>query len=912
MKKFFTSLLLMLFAVVGVYADANVTAEYSNGKVILTWPDYAAGYVEMPGEKRTISVWNEVIKVAELTDGQNAETGNYNQLKFNLSEELQPGTYTIKIPAGAVQGNKNDAWGAPTAIEAGEATFEIKGSGATGGDEEKYASWFGDATPEPADKSTITELKWLKFNYSNNKVPDLGYSLKANYETVATLSKGDEVIATAKLEFSMSNFQIGFAFNATLEDGTYTVNIPEGAWGIYSVTTVNDEDVETLLANSPATTFTYYVGGGAPDDPTPPVADGWKFKSVTPAEGEVASIGTIKFSYKGTDEGGINEGMVMVKLIDDKGNEYKYSMDDDFSSAVVATRVGTTDPITEPGTYTMTIPAGVMTGFMNQKANAEMTYTWTIKGEEPEAPAFKATITIGEDVIELSETEAVDMATYPEGAIIKYYNDDEAIKKAVYEIVDVTKNEILKSQGDLSKGEDGVWTAEMPREYGMAAGHAYSVHIKAFNGMSSFTSRQLYEHNYLVNGTNKDVPVLSEVSEFESVSPTEDFVIAGATTIDVRFKGEAPASATAWAIVGQGVLVPLEVEISGQTVKVKVTESVMVNGTLLIHVQAKDKDGHIIGSPLESVNPDNGSMSFVWESEVGLPMPKLVEDGKTVDAIETIEFTASQGISLNEGAFVTIDGATVKRYTRIEIQDVNGNVIDTNFSDKDFEAVGPQGGEKYTSMRLKLHKPIIMGGQYVVVLPYASFILGQEMSASTSGSATYSITVDGSLEPKPETMLGEIAVSATEEGIVVAFPAANIPEYVKDGAINFPSGVVITLGETSFEMYPDPIMLPAEKFEFVIPFDKLAILGYNAKEGDKLIVSINGIQVDDYTEDFMGRTIEVIDEVISVEVTVPEITGISELIANGVKGATFNIGGQRVNASAKGIIISGGKKYSNK
>lgn len=903
----------MLFAVVGVYADVNVTAEYSNGKVKLTWPDYSLGYVELGSGK--ITVWNEVAQVAELTDGT-PDQAEWYVIEYTVTPDLQPGTYTVRIPAGAVVGNATDSWGEAEPLPAMQATFVVEGSSTPdvpGGDSSKYMKWFGNATPDPADKSTVTDLKWVKFTFGDNSVwqhPEC--EIKVNLDAQATLSKDGIALETVKMTQNTTGFVPlnGFSFNTELSNGTYTVTVAEGAYGIYKYS--EDSAEGTLVANSPETVLTYYVGEGGGDDPTPPVTDGWKFKSVTPAEGDVAEIGVIKFSYKGSDEGGINEGMVMVNLIDDKGNEYKYSMDDNFSGAVVATRVGTTEPIVEPGTYTMTIPAGVMTGWENGKKNAEMTYTWIIKGEEPEAPVFDATITIGEDVIKLSETEAVEMATYPEGAIIKYVNADEAIVKVTYEIVDKTKNVILKSLGDLSKNADGVWTAEMPKSYDLAAGHEFSVHVKALNGMSSITSQVLYEHNYLINGTNADVPMLSEVSEFESISPTEDFVLAGATTVDVRFKGEAPASAKAWAIVGQGVKVDLEVEIVGQTVKVKLTEDVMAHGTVLIHVQAKDKDGHIIGSKLEDVNPDNGSMSFCWESEVGLASPKLVEDGQTVEAIDTIEFTAEQGISLNESGFITVDGVTVKRYTRIEIQDVNGNVIDTNFSANDFEFKGPQGGESYTSAVLKLHKPIIMGGQYVVVLPYASFVLGQQFEAMQSGAATYHITVDGSLEPKPESILGEISITANGDGIVIAFPEAKIPESVKEGEILFPSGVEIVCGENAYYATPDAIVLPAEKYEIVLPFDKLVYAGYNAKEGDKLTININGIDVVDYTDDFFGVTLQSITDIITVEVTVPELSGITEVIANGVKGAAFNVAGQPANANAKGIIIVGGKKYSNK
>lgn len=910
MKKILSSLLLMLFAVMGVYADVNVTAEYSKGKVKLTWPDYQMGYVDNGSGK--ITVWNEVTQVAELTDGAYPEEGWY-ILEYNVSATLQAGTYTVRIPAGAVVGNATDSWGEAEPLPAMQATLVVEGSSTPNvpsGDPSKYIKWFGNATPNPEDKSTVTDLKWLKFNFANNSVWEhAGYSIELNAGSKAVLAKDGVTLETAELGYNDDTWTYGFAFNTELSNGTYTVTVAEGAYGIYQYT--DDAPDGILVANSPETVLTYYVGEGGGDDPTPPVADGWKFRKVTPAEGEVTEIGKIVLVYKGTPENGVNESLVQLNIVDGNGNAYPYMFNDDFTN-FVGERVGTADPITEPGTYTLTIPAGILTGYENGKKNAEMTYTWTIKGEEPEPVVFETTITIGEDVINLSETEAVEMATYPEGAVIKYNNADEAIKKVTYEIVDKTKNVILKSQGDLSKNADGVWTAEMPKSYDLAAGHEFSVHVKALNGMSSFTSQVLYEHNYLINGTNADVPMLSEVSEFESISPTEDFVLAGATTVEVRFKGEAPASAKAWAIVSQGIKVDLEVEIVGQTVKVKLTEDVMAHGTVLIHVQAKDKDGRIIGSKLEDVNPDNGSMSFVWETEVGLASPKLVEDGQTVEAIDTIEFTAEQGISLNESGFITVDGVTVKRYTRIEIQDVNGNVIDTNFSANDFEFKGPQGGESYTSAVLKLHKPIIMGGQYVVVLPYASFVLGQQFEAMQSGSATYHITVDGSLEPQPESILGEISITANGDGIVIAFPEAKIPESVKEGEILFPSGVEIACGENIYNVTPDAIALPAEKCEIMLPFDKLVYAGYEAKEGDKLTISINGIIAVDYTEDWFGVTLESIDDVITIEVVVPELSGIKEIIANGVKGAAYNVAGQPANANAKGVIIIGGKKYSNK
>lgn len=371
MKKLLRFALLMLMAVVSLPISAqddavNMTATYAGGKVTLTYDDYANGAVE-PG-RGTITVWNEVAQVAELVGGDYTE--NYNELVYTVTETLEPGTYTVKVPAGAVKGNMTDSWGKMTSIPAAEARFVVEAA-ADGGD----ATLLGEATFEVLAGAGVN----VKFTYPNSN--ESRYN-KGNKETTAVLLEDGVQVAEGTFGFQMDpTFFFGAHFDYQTQEGKeYTVVFSEGSWYMYSVNENTGE--ESVVESSPEVKYTWVAGASEDPGQGGQGGEGWTFASVTPAQGEVQKLDKLSFSYP---EGVMwAEQSAIVNISCPQGKTAQAMLMDNFMGACEATVLD--QVLTTPGTYTMTIPAGTFS--FNGMMSGEMTYEWTIAGEteNPETP----------------------------------------------------------------------------------------------------------------------------------------------------------------------------------------------------------------------------------------------------------------------------------------------------------------------------------------------------------------------------------------------------------------------------------------------------------------------------------------------------------------------------------------------
>ena len=357
MNRIFTSLALML-GVMTAWADVNVTAEYKNGKVSLTWTDaeYADGVDWGTGG---IKLQDEVGTVKADLVQYDYDMDDFSTLIYTLSDEVEDGYYKVVIPEGAVV-----TYGGNAPIPAAEARLSISKS--TG--DVDFNTLFGAATPNPENGSTVTNLNWIKFNFGNNSVWEYeGYQLVAVPGVLATLADENGIIETSPLAYNENTWTYGFSFTSTLNGYYYTVTVAEGSYQIL-------DSKDNVVASSPEVVLSYFVGenGGIEEQP---VAQTWVFPSVTPAEGVVTEIAKISFPYaEGTE--GVNENP-FLDVVDANGNATKFMFSDNFSDAVEGVKVGG-GSITEPGTYTLTIPANTFTSFSDNSANAEMSFSWTI------------------------------------------------------------------------------------------------------------------------------------------------------------------------------------------------------------------------------------------------------------------------------------------------------------------------------------------------------------------------------------------------------------------------------------------------------------------------------------------------------------------------------------------------------
>lgn len=772
-----------------------------------------------------------------------------NGAKFNTI--LDPSkTYTVEFAEGCWYMSSDED--GENKVEVSPAkTFTIEATtGGGGGGSSELTPWdFTSVTPAVGKVNRLTKIT-IKASID---VTSFTGMLKGVLKCAET---GEEKNIFFNTIWDGSGFETD-AMTKASEDGTYTLTIAEGA---------------ATIGGNPNNEFTatWTIGDVAPPAPTTTTL-ALDAATATLAVGDTKQLTatsnvTALISYESSNTD--------VAIVDETGL------------------------VRAVGAGTATITASIAAADDHTAASA--TCEVTVEAPAPTGPL--ASITIGEDVIELSETEAIELEDYPAGAVIKVNVADKAIKMARYEIIDVTTGEGLKSFADMTKGE-GYYYCEMPRTYGMAAGHDYKIHVWFRNSQSSFSGQTIYEYNFLVKGTNKNVPVLSTVSEYESVSPTEDFVLTGVTgtnTIEVRFKGEAPASATAWAIVGQGNKQSLTTEIVGNTVKVTVPNSAIAQGVLSLFVQAKDAEGHVIGGGSDmkqSVNPDNGSLSWSWASEVGLEMPQMLEANTTVDELKTVTFKASDILSLDEGQLVKVgEGQYIRRYNQLQVMDKLGNVIVSEVSADQYEQIG-------NNIVLTLKEGIIEAGEYTVVLPYGAFLIGEEHAAASNASGTYVVTVTGNLVPPAVDILGEAVVTVTDTQITISFPEAQIPEGITDGEVSLPGGIIINTidgtEDTEKYAYPDAVTLPAaDGISFT--FDNTV--------GKNVVVTIpaEGIAVTDYSKDpFNGKVIYTNQEAITYKNEATDaIKGITAISNSDV----YNLNGQKVDANAKGIVIKAGKK----
>lgn len=361
-------------------------------------------------------------------------------------------------------------------------------------------------------------------------------------------------------------------------------------------------------------------------------------------------------------------------------------------------------------------------------------------GEEPELPSEEldiATITIDGTVYHLSEKTAIELDSYPEDAIFTITLADEAIKKVSYEIIDHTTDEILKSVADLEKGENGEWTATMPRTYDMVAGHVYYVHVVAFDGMSSFTSNVLHEYNFLVNGTKTDVAVYSTV-KVASIDPSENTIITEAAPVITITFTEAIASLSVTAILGQmaSATIPAENVTTSDNIAwtVAVPMGMIVDGSLSLTFVAIDNEGNRVTDADNGVGlPENCYLHYGWASTVGLPTPALTEDGTTVNAIDALHFTY-EGIGLNQ------DNNTAT-WNQISIA-LNGVAINLAITEDMFSISGDAsvGG---TELVLTLPNALTEAGVYTIHVPAFAFMLGHEQANFYSGECDFTVTVSG-------------------------------------------------------------------------------------------------------------------------------------------------------------------------
>ena len=234
---------------------------------------------------------------------------------------------------------------------------------------------------DPASGSTISALDKITFTPGAGVIMFMATE-EAQTENWCKVTDANGNSYNSKIDFSGQYYAL--TIEGATAPGTYTVVIPKKSFhDAMNQTNFNDEIVLTYTVEADPFTYTYGLS------------------AIDPAEGEVESLGNnIFITASGDWFEYTNKAYVTtnwIKLVDDKGKVYTtgvgyetdtkavvYVMDDNNEKPFV---------ITEPGTYTMTIPQGTFgdrtyydSNHKKGNLNPELVYTWTIKAAALAAP----------------------------------------------------------------------------------------------------------------------------------------------------------------------------------------------------------------------------------------------------------------------------------------------------------------------------------------------------------------------------------------------------------------------------------------------------------------------------------------------------------------------------------------------
>lgn len=331
---------------------ASDTTVESLNKIEITMSG-EVGYVD---ETKSIVVYtNEGKQVTTATIDYNAN--NWSGVDVTLAEEItDPGDYRVVIPEGTIWNMQWDENMDDLGVSEGARynpeialVYTVASSA---------ANTFTMESADPADGSTVESLSTITITMSD----EVGYPLDDTKTIVVKDSEGNQVTtATIALDENVwENVVVTLADEIT-EEGTYTVVIPEGTiWNNLVDTSMEDMGVSMGATYNPEIVLTYTVAE--------PEVYTFEFLSADPESGSTVmspfTSTTITMNGEENDDhiGGFNKSKV-ITVTDAQGNVVttaKLSIPEGESSITNKALVTFAEPITEPGTYTITIPSSMI------------------------------------------------------------------------------------------------------------------------------------------------------------------------------------------------------------------------------------------------------------------------------------------------------------------------------------------------------------------------------------------------------------------------------------------------------------------------------------------------------------------------------------------------------------------------
>lgn len=338
----------------------------------------------------------------------------------------------------------------------------------------------------------------------------------------------------------------------------------------------------------------------------------------------------------------------------------------------------------------------------------------------------------------LSEETATEFGVLPEGCEFIYTITQGDTKTVMFQILDVTANEMLKSVVDKrdENGLSGEISFALPKKYELAKGHTYEAQFIEYNSTKSLTIKQpTANHNYLFAG-QADVAVYSNV-KCVGITPStstsfDDFNVP----ITITFS-EPIASLSVRAVLGQ--MSGINISSSDITTTDNITWQVKINefyisaGNLSLNFYAIDYEGNRVTDPNNGVGtPETCYINYSWSSIYGLPVPKLLQENKEYSTPVTSITFLYDGIGLNQDV-------STSTWKDIKISH-NGKDLGINITENMFKIGGNEsvGG---TQLTMTLPEPLEYNGTYTVTLPARAFVLGHDNSNDFNGPQNYTFII---------------------------------------------------------------------------------------------------------------------------------------------------------------------------
>ena len=343
---------------------------------------------------------------------------------------------------------------------------------------------------DPA-QGDVTELSEILISFAQKT-----YGYGSN-PTLNLVDADGNVVTTASTVRSTDANGNWFAIKATLKDkvttpGTYTLVVPENSF--------TDVDFGDSGNKSAAFDLTWTVMEPSPYTYT------YGISAIDPAEGEITSLGNQIFVTASGDwfeySNEAYSSKNWIKITDEKGNSYNtgvgYVTDTQAVIYIMNEEHSAPRIITEPGTYTMTIPKGTFGDRTfyesNQKKgnlNPELVYTWTIKAEVAEDYTPVVTPAAGEvtllEIVNTTITLPAKFASFDK-TIDDYYNDIYFIKP-FGKIWSSMLGKVTTSEDGLSINIAWDFTPEVGTEYTLVIPAGY---IVLENGAKNLETQVVY------------------------------------------------------------------------------------------------------------------------------------------------------------------------------------------------------------------------------------------------------------------------------------------------------------------------------------------------------------------------------------------------------------------------------------